>query len=193
MFSLPHSAGQPPVIETERLKMRGHRLGDFADSAAMWREPVVFRHIGGASAPESELWTKFLRNAGHWALLGFGYWLAQEKATGRFVGEVGFADFKREIEPSLKGMPEIGWVLASAMHGKGYGTEAVRAALAWGDANFGSSKTACIVDPENGASLRLAAKFGYRELQRTTYKGQPTIMFTRDNPRGQACLPINDP
>jgi RimJ/RimL family protein N-acetyltransferase len=106
--------------------------------------------------------------------------LVEEKATGRFVGEVGFGDYKREIEPPLNGMPEIGWVLASSMHGKGYATDAVRAALAWGDANFGSVHTACIVDPENLASLRLAAKFGYRELQRTTYLGNPTIMFTRE-------------
>jgi hypothetical protein len=32
---------------------------------------------------------------GHWALMGFGYWVIEEKATGEFVGDVGFADFKR--------------------------------------------------------------------------------------------------
>jgi RimJ/RimL family protein N-acetyltransferase len=167
-------------METERLRLRGHRPGDFADSAAMWRDPLVYRYISGRPAPEGELWARLLRYAGHWALLGYGYWLVEEKATGRFAGEVGFGEFKREIEPSLKGMPEIGWVLASSMHGKGYATEAVRAALAWGDAHFGSSRTACIVDPENGASLRIAAKFGYREVLRTTYMSDPTIMFIRE-------------
>ena len=179
LFSRPDTAGQAPVIETERLRLRGHRLGDFANSAAMWCDPLVYRYITGMPAPESELWARLLRYAGHWVLLGFGYWLVEERATGGFIGAVEFADVKREIAPSLKGIPEIGWVIASPMHGKGYGTEAVRAALAWGDANFGSSRTACIVAPENAASLRLAAKFGYRERQRTTYMGDPTIMFTR--------------
>lgn len=106
--------------------------------------------------------------------------MVEEKTTGRYAGEVGFADFKREIEPSLKGMPEIGWVLASSMHGRGYGTEAVRAAIAWGDENFGTRPMACIADPENTASLRIAVKFGFREHRRTTYRGDPTIMFIRE-------------
>jgi RimJ/RimL family protein N-acetyltransferase len=180
MFTLPATAGPAPVIETERLRLRGHGLGDLAHSHALWNDPLVYRYITGAPMAESDCWAKLLRYVGHWALLGFGYWLVEEKATGRFLGEVGFADFKREIEPSLKGVPEIGWVLVSSAHGKGYGTEAVRAALAWGDGHFGSARIACIADPENTASLRIAAKFGFREVARTTYKGDPTIMFRRE-------------
>jgi RimJ/RimL family protein N-acetyltransferase len=36
--------GQVPVIETERLKLRGHQLDDFAVYAAMWADPIVTRH-----------------------------------------------------------------------------------------------------------------------------------------------------
>ncbi len=180
MFTVPNVSGRAPVIETERLRMRGHGLEDFAPSAALWNDPLVYRYITGKPGSDSETWARILRYVGHWSLLGFGYWLVEEKATGRFVGEVGFGDFKREIEPSLKGLPEIGWVLASTMHGKGYGTEAVRAAIAWGDAHFGSRRMACIADPENTASLRIAAKFGFREFVRTTYLGDPTVMFMRE-------------
>jgi RimJ/RimL family protein N-acetyltransferase len=180
LFSLSVGAGPTPVIETGNLRLRVHRSTDYAESAAMWNDPLVYRYITGKPGTESELWARLLRYAGHWALMGYGFWLVEERARGRFVGEVGFADVKREIEPPLKGMPEIGWVLASSMHGKGYGTEAVRAALAWGDANFGSSRTTCIVSPGNSASLRLAAKFNYRERQRTAYGGDPTIVFIRE-------------
>jgi len=180
LSSLPVGAGPTPVIETQNLRLRGHRAADYAESAAMWNDSLVHRHITGKPGTQSELWARLLRYAGHWALMGYGFWLVEERASGYFVGEVGFAEVKRDIEPPLKGMPEIGWVLASAMHGRGYGTQAVRAALAWGDANFGSSRTACIVAPENIASLRLAAKFNYRERQRTTYQGDPTIMFIRE-------------
>ena len=38
--------------------------------------------------------------------MGFGYWVAEEKETGNFVGEIGFADYKRDIESLLKGVPE---------------------------------------------------------------------------------------
>src|ERR1700689_3125008 len=115
-----------PVLETERLTLRGHRLDDFPASAAMWADPIVTRHFG-KSFTEEEAWTRFLRYVGHWALLGFGYWVVEEKATGIFAGEIGFADYKRNVEPSLKDVPEIGWVLATQAQGRGYATEAARA------------------------------------------------------------------
>jgi len=64
--------------------------------------------------------------------------------------------------------------------GKGYATEAVSAALKWGDRRFGKVRMACIIAPENSASLRVAEKSGFREALRTTYKGDPTVMFFRD-------------
>jgi len=123
----PHAA--VPVIDTDRLTLRGHRLEDFSACAAMWGDSEVTRYIGGKPFSPEEVWTKVLRYVGHWSLLGFGYWVIQEKLSGRFVGEVGFADFKRDIKPSLEGVPEIGWVLASWASGKGLATEAVRAAV----------------------------------------------------------------
>ena len=145
----------------------------------MWADPVVTRHFGGHSFTEEESWTRFLRYAGHWLLLGFGYWAVEEKSSGKFVGEIGFADYKRSMDPPLKGTPEIGWVLASESHGKGYATEAVRTAVAWGDDRFGPIQTACIIHPQNLASIRVAEKCGYRESQRAMYKGQPAMLFVR--------------
>jgi RimJ/RimL family protein N-acetyltransferase len=169
-----------PTIETDRLILRGHRVEDFADCLALWTDPEVTRFIGGKPSTPEEVWGRLLRYVGHWALLGFGYWAVAEKETGRFMGEVGFSDFKRVIEPSLNGIPEIGWVIAPHGHGRGYATEAAQAAVAWGEAHFGPVGTACIIAPENGSSIRVAEKCGYRELCRTTYKDSPTIMFVRE-------------
>jgi RimJ/RimL family protein N-acetyltransferase len=169
-----------PILETPRLKLRPHRLDDFIHSAAMWADPNVTRYIAGKPLTEEESWTKFLRYGGHWQLLGFGYWAVEERATGNFVGELGFADYKRNSQPSLDGMPEIGWVLTSQAHGKGYATEAVRAAVAWGDAHFRSPRTACLISPENLASIRVAEKCGYRGPEPATYKGKPWLLFVRE-------------
>jgi RimJ/RimL family protein N-acetyltransferase len=169
-----------PTIDTDRLTLRGHRLDDFADYLALWTDPAVTRFIGGKPSSREEVWGRLLRNIGHWASLGFGYWAIIEKDTGRFIGEAGFADFRREIEPSLDGVPEIGWALAPHAHGKGYATEAVRAVISWGHGHFGSRRTACIIAPENEPSIRVAEKCGYREFCRTTYKDKPTIMFVRE-------------
>jgi RimJ/RimL family protein N-acetyltransferase len=184
MPSLAQHGGVVPVIETERLRLRGHRPEDFAESAAMWADPVVTRYIGGKPLTEEDVWARLLRYVGHWAWMGFGYWVVEEKASGDFAGEVGLSDWKREIEPSLKGVPEVGWVLATRAHGKGYAREAVRAVIAWGDANVSTAnavlaRMVCIIHPEHVRSIRVAEKCGFQQVQRTTYQGEPTILFFR--------------
>jgi RimJ/RimL family protein N-acetyltransferase len=168
-----------PVIETERLRLRGHRMEDFAHCAAMWADPVVTRYFGGKIFTEEEVWTRVLRYVGHWQWMGFGYWAIEEKSTGRFAGELGFADYKRDIQPSIQGIPESGWVLAPFAHGKGYATEAVRAVLQWGEWRFGNAETVCLIHPDNRLSIRVAEKCGYRERLRTSYHGLPAVLFAR--------------
>jgi RimJ/RimL family protein N-acetyltransferase len=168
-----------PVLKSERLQLRGHRPRDLGDSAAMWADIAVTHYIGGKPLNREEVWARLLRYAGHWAWLGYGLWVVEEMATGKFVGEVGYSNHKREIQPSLMDMPELGWVLATNFHGKGYATEAARAAIAWGDRRFGGQRTCCIVHAENARSLRVAEKCRFSETARTTYKNEPTILFTR--------------
>jgi RimJ/RimL family protein N-acetyltransferase len=167
-------------VQTERLILNPHRADDLRDCAAMWADPSVTRMIGGKPCSEEEVWTKILRHRGHWELLGFGYWVARERATGRFVGEVGLADLKRQIVPSLAGAPEIGWALPPWAWGKGFATEAARGALAWYEAHRGHARTVCMITPDNAASIRVAHKCGYREWQQSTYLGGKVVLFQRD-------------
>lgn len=168
-----------PILETERLILRGHTLADLDASAAMWAAPEVARHISGKASTREESWGRMLRYPGHWALKGFGYWVIEEKASGRFVGETGFGDFKRAMTPSLEGNPEHGWALVPPVHGMGYATEAGRAALAWGAAHFGPVDAVCMIAPDNAASLRVAEKLGYCEFDRAEYKGETSVLLRR--------------
>lgn len=180
MPQAPHLADDIPVLETVRLRLRAHRLEDFPECARMWSDPNVTRNIRSTPFTAEETWSRLLRYIGHWNLLGFGYWVIEQKETRTFLGEVGFADYKRAITPPLEGVPEIGWVLGAHAHGRGFATEAVSAVITWGDSHFGAKRTACIIAPENAASIRVAVKCGYREFQRTTYHGNPTLMYVRD-------------
>jgi|SRR5579883_2641474 RimJ/RimL family protein N-acetyltransferase len=169
-----------PTLETERLRLRAYRREDFPALAATWGDPLVVRHILGRASTEEETWARLLRYAGLWPLLGYGYWAVEERSTGRFVGDVGFADFHRDMTPSFAGAPEAGWVLASWAHGKGFATEAVRAAHAWSDANLVAvGHTVCMIVPENAASIRVAIKCGYAPDGRATYKGHEDLLFRR--------------
>lgn len=166
-------------IETKRLTLRRHALDDFAEIAALWGDPEVVKYISGEPLSEEDVWGKMMRMVGHWSLMGFGYWVVREKATGRFVGEVGFGDFRRQLSPPFDGAPEAGWALAKWSHGKGYAAEAVRAALAWGDDHFGKARMVCLISPENIPSLRLAEAVGFREYAQSIYKGSVSTLLER--------------
>ena len=167
-----------PVVETARLRLRAHRLDDFEASFAMWSDPVVTRYIGGKPSTEQQTWSRMTSYAGHWALMGFGYW-AIETATGSFAGELGFANFRRDIASSMRDVPELGWALASRFHGQGLASEAVRAALAWGDIRFRPARTVCLIDADNLASIRVAQKCGYAVFEQTIFHERPTLFLER--------------
>ena len=171
-----------PVIETERLRLRAHRADDFADCVIMWSDPEIARYTIGDPSPPQRTWQRILAYGGHWALLGFGYWAVEEKASGRYIGELGFADFKRDIQPSIEGMPELGWALISPAHGKGYATEALRAAVTWGDSRFGAARTVCIIHRDNHRSHRVAEKLGYKTILRASTDREPNTLLVRPAP-----------
>ena len=170
-----------PHIQTDRLFLRAHTLQDFDALHAMWSEPAVYRHIIGRPSTREEAWNRLLRYAGHWALLDYGYWVLEERTTGAYVGEIGFADYHRDIDPPLNDRHEMGWALKTAIHGKGYATEALQAIAAWGDSHFAGKETSAMIAPENTASIRLAEKIGFVKKLETTYKGEPTLVFYRSS------------
>lgn len=168
-----------PAVDTPRLRLRAHRPDDLDPSLAIWSDAGVTRYIGGRSFTREEVWARLLRYSGMWAFMGYGSWAIEEKSSGRMIGDVGFMEARRAISPSFEGEPEIGWALSPDVHGRGYATEAVNAALAWADARIAAPTLVCIVSPENGPSLRIAEKTGFRQRLRTTYHFSPIIVFER--------------
>jgi RimJ/RimL family protein N-acetyltransferase len=176
MLRTPPVSWQIPIVETKRLRLRASALADFPSHCALWADPEVMRYLGTQPNTVEESWSRFLRNAGHWTVLGFGSWLVEEKSTGDFVGEVGLFDYHRNIEPPIS-TPEIGWVLSPDKQGKGYATEAVTAILDWGRERFISIEIACIIAPENTPSLRVAEKCGFTQSHRTVFRGEAVIVL----------------
>lgn len=168
-----------PILETVRLVLRPHRREDFAESAAMWADMDVVRHISGRPYTAEESWSRLLRHVGHWRLLGFGYWVAESKDDGRFVGEVGFADHQRAITPPQPHLPEAGWVLKTSEHGKGYATEAVTCIVAWADRHIASDRTFCMFDPAHAASIKVGRTVGYGDDVMASYRDQPALLLSR--------------
>ncbi|MEO0982299.1 MAG: GNAT family N-acetyltransferase [Pseudomonadota bacterium] len=171
-----------PILETERLRLRPVALADFEACFDIWNDPDVYRYAGGKPRTRPSIWTKLQIMTGHWALAGYGYWAVEERATGAYLGEIGLQDALRGMIEAVKGLPEAGWGLASAVHGRGLGTEGLAAVFDWIDTHLDAPACWAMIDPENAPSLRLAERFGFKRETDTVYEGEAVRIFLR--PRG---------
>ena len=168
-----------PILETARLRLRAFREGDLAPWAETMGDPNVVRHLGGSPFSREDTWRRILMATGAWPTFGFGYWAVERKEEGDLIGQMGFADFKRDMTPSIEGLPEMGWIFSPHAHGKGYATEAVQAALAWADEILKAPVIPAIIDPENAPSIRVAERCGFAQRESATYRGAPILLFRR--------------
>ncbi len=168
-----------PVIETARLRLRGHVPADLDAATAMWADRAVTRFTGNRAFTREETWARLLRYTGNWCWFGYGFWAVEEIETGAYVGQLGIAEFERETAPPLAAVPEVGWSFVVAAHGRGFASEGVRAALTWADANVAADRTMCLIDPANLASIRVARRCGFVEVPGVIYKGSRSLRFER--------------
>jgi len=160
---------QIPTLETERLRLRAFRGGDFEDYAAMRTDPEVLRYLDCGPTPwdRGRSWRHMAFLMGHWQLTGSGTWVLEQRETGAFLGVAGFA--------APVGWPgfELAWALARRWWGRGYATEGAHAALAHAFTVWHKDRVISLIHPENRASIRVAERIG------ETLQGRVQL-FTRE-------------
>jgi RimJ/RimL family protein N-acetyltransferase len=160
-----------PIL-TERLRLRPFRPADLEAMHALWTDPEVGRWVGGTHSRLRESEEELGAHLRHQARHGFGFWAAEERATGDVVGEIGLQRFEGR-GPEV----EIGWALAAPARGRGYATEA---ASAWIDAGFerlGLDRIIAVVLPGNVASRRICERLGMREAGIRHAYGQDHVLY----------------
>lgn len=168
-----------PEIETARLVLRGHRKQDYDALHRLWSLEPVYRFGRGAPPTTEESWHRLLRYGGLWPMLGIGYWALEHRGTGKYIGEAGFADFHRDLDPPFADRPEAGWMLDPDHWGQGFASEALMAILAWLDAHQ-SKPAVCMITHGNEASFRLAGKFGFKRYADAAYHGDAVTLLERN-------------
>ena len=141
-----------PTLRTERLTLRAPSLADFEPLAAFYAGPRA-AFVGGPLTRE-RAWRVLAQEAGHWHLRGFGRWTVTETATGTPLGLVGL------WHP--EGFPEreLGWDLFDGHEGRGYATEAARAARDHAYGALGWTTLISLVAEGNDASAAVARRLG---------------------------------
>jgi RimJ/RimL family protein N-acetyltransferase len=166
-----------PTIETERLRLRAFEFGDFDAMFAILSDPNVMEMMGGKALHREEAWRRLLTARGMWEIMGFGYWVIQRKIDDVLIGQAGFADFRRDINPSIEGSLEVGWLLASHAFGSGYATEAATACLRWALQEFPNREVVATIDPNNAASVRVTEKIGEWKPSQASYRGSMLLLL----------------
>jgi RimJ/RimL family protein N-acetyltransferase len=146
--------------------------------ATIWADPQMTLFIGGNPRRRNESWYKFAASAGLWNLIGYGYWAFTDKHSGILLGVGGLAQWERGIS-ELEGVPEAGWGFAPEAWDRGYATEAMTAVLDWSDSILQAPEVRCIIDPDNRASHRVAAKLGFRKIGYCEAPIGPSNIFSR--------------
>jgi RimJ/RimL family protein N-acetyltransferase len=153
-----------PRIATERVLLREPRVADFEGFAANFADPLANAHTGGVATPR-EAWRRFNALAGNWLLQGMGWWTVEERALGP-IGSVGV--FHRETGPEL----EIGWMIDRAHWGRGYASEAARAALDFAVTAWHADRIIAHIAKDNGASIKVATKIGMKLEREVDFYGE---------------------
>ena len=168
-----------PFLEGDRVRLREHGADDLDDYVLLWSDEAVVRHIGGKPLARSDCWGRILRFRGMWAMLGYGFWIVEDRNSGRLIGEAGIMDLRRDIQPSLDGTLEAGWALLPVFHGRGLAGEAMRLVLDWSDRRDPSQELSCIIAEENRPSLKLAEKLGFSRSGAGDFQGNQLIHLRR--------------
>jgi ribosomal-protein-alanine N-acetyltransferase len=165
----------PLPIRTPRLVIRRFEDRDVDRMHEIFGDPEVMRYIPlgvldhGATA---RLLAAYNRNYDE---RGYSFW-GIETHDGRLVGDVGFNVY------AASGDPELGYTLAREAWGNGYASEAGAACIEAAFASLGAKRVLAVVDLENAASLRTAARLGMTRIDTIHPRGRPHALFERRRP-----------
>lgn len=133
------------------------------------QDPDVMRFVGKPGTI-TVAWRNVAMMIGHWQMRGYGMWIVIERTSGDIIGRAGL--WNEEGGPGL----ELGWLIRKSSWGRGYATEASRAALDWAWAHVDTDHIISVIHAENLQSIRIAQKLGMM-LDRT-----------ESRPDGETCV-----
>ncbi|MER7852887.1 GNAT family N-acetyltransferase [Streptomyces bacillaris] len=155
------------LLETGRLRLRPFTAADAPGLLALDNDPEVMRYInGGRPVSADDIRERTLPRLlhDHPCTGTRGFWAAEEKATGAFLGWF-------ELRPLADHDPavvELGYRLNRASWGHGYATEGARALIRKGFADLGAERVTANTMAVNAASRRVMEKAGLTFLRAYT-------------------------
>jgi RimJ/RimL family protein N-acetyltransferase len=145
------------ALRTKRLALRQWRKGDLEPFASLNADPEVMRYF---PAPLTRQSSDALAHdiAREIEERGWGLWAVEVLGGAGFIGFVGLEtpSFDAHFTPAV----EVGWRLAREHWGRGYATEAARAAVDFGFRELALDQIVSFTAPVNTRSRRVMERLG---------------------------------
>lgn len=152
--------GWPPEpIVTERLVLREPEARDRAAFIELLASAEVHTYLGGPR-PRAELERDLPDVPESWP----GSFIVE--LDGVMIGQILLRRAAENSRPAAAGKADLGYLLLPQAWGFGYAAEACAAALGWLDRVLPGEPVVLFTQSANVASMRLAAKLGFAEVER---------------------------
>ncbi|WP_329121649.1 GNAT family N-acetyltransferase [Streptomyces sp. NBC_01465] len=159
MTELSPVAWPPAPIRTDRLVLREAEARDRAAFIELLASPEVHTFLGGPR-PRDEIERKTPEIPERWP----GSFVVD--LDGSMIGQILLRRAPEHSRPAAAGKADLGYLFLPQAWGSGYATEACAAALDWLDSALPSEPVVLTTQTANTASMRLAAKLGFTEVER---------------------------
>lgn len=149
----------PPILETQRLRVRAFREADLDDIQVVHSDDETTFHLPCGTWRTEEDRKRWHDRVKVMLTAGTGVqFVLEERATGRVIGAC--VVFRHDEESARA---EIGYVLGRPHWGRGLMREALEAVVAHAFGAWGLRRLEAEVDPDNGRSDRVVRSLGFVE------------------------------
>jgi RimJ/RimL family protein N-acetyltransferase len=159
MDQLGTVAWPPEPIRTDRLVLREPEARDREVFIELLASPEVHTYLGGPR-PRADLEREMPEVPERWA----GSFVVE--LDGSMIGHILLRRMPEQARPAPAGKADLGYLFLPQAWGHGYATEACAAALDWLTDAFPGEPVVLTTQSANVASMRLAAKLGFVEVER---------------------------
>ncbi|MFJ8945173.1 GNAT family N-acetyltransferase [Streptomyces sp. NPDC102395] len=149
----------PAPVRSERLVLRESEARDRATFVDLLASPEVHTYLGGPR-PRDELEREMPEAPERWP----GSFVVA--LDGAMIGHILLRRATGHRRPAAAGKADLGYLFLPRAWGSGYAAEACAAALAWFDGVLPGEPVVLTTQTANIASMRLAAKLGFTEVER---------------------------
>ncbi|GGB90152.1 hypothetical protein GCM10011494_05640 [Novosphingobium endophyticum] len=148
-------------LKTDRFDLCRPAPGDLDGLVRLLEGEDMTRFLGPSRADAISQYERLTRNAGSWALYGYGSFYVRRRGESEIIANCGVFHSWRGFGKGMDDVPEAGWIVRRDCWGQGVAGEVMRAVLSWFDETHGRQRIVCMIEQGNTASERVAAALGF--------------------------------